>query len=78
MVAKNKRTSAIPDIQGRFAAHVETTRLAYEWVTKCIALREAGKPTEAKSSEQKARHWLKKAIVLEARTGRMSQPQRSR
>jgi hypothetical protein len=66
MPAKNKRPPVIPDIQGRFAAHVETTRLAYKWATTCIALREAGKPTQAKSAEQKARHWLKKAKALEA------------
>jgi hypothetical protein len=58
MLAKNKRPPAIP-------AHVRATRLAYEWVTKSIALRETGRATQAKAAEQKARHWLKKAIALE-------------
>jgi hypothetical protein len=58
MLAKNKRPPAIP-------AHVQATRLAYEWVTKSIVLRETGRATQAKAAEQKARHWLKKAIALE-------------
>jgi hypothetical protein len=30
-------------------------------------LRETGKASQAKAAEQKARHWLKKAIVLGAK-----------
>jgi hypothetical protein len=67
MLAKNKRPPAIPDIHAHGAANVQATRLAYEWVTKSIALRETGKASQAKAAEQKARHWLKKAIVLEAK-----------
>jgi hypothetical protein len=75
MLAKNKRPSAISHTQGHFAARVEATRLAYEWVTKCIALREAGKPKQATSANLKARRWLKKAIALEAR---VASPARTR
>ena len=67
MLAKNKRPPAIPDIHAHVAANVQATRLAYEWVTKSIALRQTGKASQAKAAEQKARHWLKKAIVLEAK-----------
>jgi hypothetical protein len=65
MLAKNKRPPAIPDIR----AHVQATRLAYEWVTKFIALLETGRATQAKAAEQKARHWLKKAKALETKVG---------
>jgi hypothetical protein len=44
MAAKNKRP-AIPDIQRDFAAHVEANTRAHEWAEKCIAYREAGKPS---------------------------------
>jgi hypothetical protein len=65
MLAKNKRPPVIPDIHANLAPHLAATRLAYEWVTKSIALRETGRATQAKAAEQKARHWLKKAIALE-------------
>jgi len=58
MLAKNKRPPVIP-------ANVQATRLAYEWVTKSIVLREIGRATQANAAEQKARNWLKKAIALE-------------
>jgi hypothetical protein len=48
-------------------ADVQATRLAYEWVTKSITLRETGNVSQAKAAEQKARHWLKKAKSLEAK-----------
>jgi hypothetical protein len=67
MLAKNKRPPAIPDIHALGAANVQATRLAYEWVTKSIALRETGNVSQAKAAEQKARHWLKKAKALEAK-----------
>jgi hypothetical protein len=67
MLAKNKRPPAISDIQAHGAANVQATRLAYEWVTKSIALRETGNVSQAKAAEQKARHWLNKAKVLEAK-----------
>jgi hypothetical protein len=34
---------------------------------KCLAYREAGKAVRAKYAERKARHWLRKAMLLEAR-----------
>jgi hypothetical protein len=67
MLAKNKRPPAIPDIQAHWAANVQATRLAYEWVTRSIALRETGNASQARAAEQKARHWLNKAKVLEAK-----------
>jgi hypothetical protein len=67
MLAKTKRPPAIPDIHAHVAAHVQATRLAYEWATKSIALRETGKATQANAAERKARHWLKKAIALETK-----------
>jgi hypothetical protein len=67
MLAKNKRLAAIPNIHANMAARAQATCLAYEWVTKFIALRGTGKSTQAKAAEQKARHWLKKAIALETR-----------
>lgn len=67
MLAKNKRPPAIPDIHAHVAANVHATRVAYEWATKSIALRETGNASQAKAAEHKARHWLKKAIVLEAK-----------
>jgi len=67
MLAKTKRPPAIPDIHAHVTAHVQATRLAYEWVTKSIVLRETGKATQAKAAEQKARHWLKKTIALETK-----------
>jgi hypothetical protein len=63
MRAKSKRQPLRLDLQADFAAHVE----AHDWAAKCVALREAGKPLQAKNAEEKARRWLKKAMVLEAR-----------
>jgi hypothetical protein len=40
---------------------------AHEWAAKCIGYREAGKLVQAKAAEQKARHWLRKVMALEAR-----------
>jgi hypothetical protein len=66
MAAKNKRP-AIRDFHEALGAHVEANRRAHEWAEKCIAYREAGKTAQAKSAEGKARHWLRKALQLEAR-----------
>lgn len=35
---------------------------------KSLAYREAGKAVRAKYAERKARHWLRKAMLLEGRT----------
>ena len=70
MPAKNKKRSAAPkNIHAALAAHVEANRLAHEWATKCIALRDAGKAAPAKAAEAKARYWLAKTLVLEAQAG---------
>jgi hypothetical protein len=70
MPAKNKQRPALPDVQGTFAAHIEASRIAHEWAAKCLAYRESGKRAHAKAAEKKARHWLLKAMVLEARAAR--------
>lgn len=72
MPAKKNPRTAGPDIQRDFAAHVEASRRAHEWAEKCLAYRDADKPALAKNAEQKARHWLKKAIILEAQASTKS------
>jgi hypothetical protein len=67
MRTKKSRKTAEPDIQRDFAAHVEASRRAHEWAAKCIAYRDADKPALAKNAEQKARHWLRQAMILEAK-----------
>jgi hypothetical protein len=66
MRAKSKRQPLRLDLQADFAAHVEGTCAAHDWAAKCVAFREAGKPLQAKNAEEKARRWLKKAMVSEA------------
>jgi len=66
MTTKKNPQTTRPDIQRDFAAHVEASRRAHEWAAKCLAYRDADKPALAKSAEQKARHWLRKAMLLEA------------
>ena len=74
MPAKNKKRAPAPrSLHAAVAAHVEANRLAYEWAAKCIALRDAGKAARAKAAEAKARYWLAKTLVLEAR-GRHGKP----
>jgi hypothetical protein len=68
MSANNKRRSAGLDFQCSFAAHLEANQRAHEWAEKCLTYRAAGKTVRAKYAQQKARHWLKKAMTLEART----------
>jgi hypothetical protein len=65
MTAKKSPQTTRPDIQRDFAAHVEASRRAEEWAAKCLAYRDADKPGLAKSAEHKARHWLRKAMLLE-------------
>jgi hypothetical protein len=67
MRTKKSRKTAESDIQRDFAAHVEASRRAHVWAAKCIAYRDADKPALAKSAEQKARHWLRQAMNLEAK-----------
>jgi hypothetical protein len=68
MSANNNRRSAGFDFQCSFAAHLEANQRAHEWAERCLAYRAAGKTVRAKYAQQKARHWLKKAMTLEART----------
>jgi hypothetical protein len=56
-----------PDVQVSFAAHIGADLRAHGWVTKWIALRDAGKPKQAAQAERKARRWLSKVMALEAR-----------
>lgn len=68
MPAKNNRRSAGLNFQCSFAAHLEANQRAQEWAARCLAYRAAGKTARAKFAQQKARHWLKKAMLLEGRT----------
>jgi len=68
MTAKKNRRSAGFDLQCTFAAHLEANQRAEEWTMKSLAYREAGKAVRAKYAERKARHWLRKAMLLEGRT----------
>lgn len=67
MPAKKNRPSAGLDFPCTFAAHLEANQRAQEWAMKFHAYREAGKVVRAKYAERKARHWLKRAMTLEAR-----------
>ena len=67
MPAKKNRRSAGPYLQCTFAAHLEANQRAEEWAMTCLAYREAGKYVRANYAERKARHWLQKAMMLEAR-----------
>jgi len=66
MPAKKVRRRGSFDLQAAFAAHVEANQRAQEWAAKCLVYREAGKKAHAKAAEKKARHWLRKMMVLEA------------
>jgi hypothetical protein len=66
MPAKKLRRRGSFDLQAAFAAHVEANQRAHEWAAKCLAYREAGQKAHAKAAEKKARHWLRKMMVLEA------------
>jgi hypothetical protein len=66
MAAKNKRP-AIHDFHETLGAHIEASQRAHEWAEKCSAYRQAGKTAQAKAAESKARQWLRKVIVFEAR-----------
>jgi hypothetical protein len=51
-----------------FAAHLKAHQRAQEWAVKCLAYRDARKTVRAKYAQHRARHWLKKAMLLEGRT----------
>jgi hypothetical protein len=69
MPAKKNRRAAGLDFECTFAAHIEANRRAQEWAVKSLNYRGAGKTVRAKYADQRARHWLKKATMLEAKTG---------
>jgi hypothetical protein len=67
MSANNSRSAGF-DFQCTFAAHFDANQRAQEWAVKCLAYREARKTVRAKYAQQRARHWLEKAMLLEGRT----------
>jgi hypothetical protein len=67
LATKNTNRIVGPKIQHHFDVHVEANRRADEWAEKSLIYRRAGKRLEAERAEQKARHWLRKAIALKAR-----------
>jgi hypothetical protein len=70
MAAKNKKRRPTGfHMQHAFAAHLKAHQRAQEWAVKCLAYRETRKPVRAKYAQKRARHWLKKAMLLEGRTG---------
>jgi hypothetical protein len=69
MPAKKNRRAAGLDLQCTFAAHIEANQRAQEWAVRCLNYRGAGKFLRAKYAEQKAQHWLRRAMMLEAKTG---------
>jgi hypothetical protein len=78
MPAKNKkRPPARLAIQIAFAMHAEAKTLADEWAAKSLAYRRAGKPSQAKAAERKARHRLLKTLNLATRAARRNAPVRA-
>jgi hypothetical protein len=65
MRAKKKRQAVQKVIHRHFAAHEAASRRAHVWAERCLAYRSADEPALAKNAEQKARHWLRRAILLE-------------
>jgi len=70
---RNRSQSARPDIQRDLAAHLEASQRAHEWAAKCLTYRDAEQTAAAEHAEQKARHWLKKAMILESKARGRSQ-----
>jgi len=77
MPAKKNRRAPGLDVQCTFAAHIAANQRAQEWAVRCLNYRERGKTLRAKYAEQKARRWLEKAMVLEAKTGEALGPRGS-
>jgi outer membrane PBP1 activator LpoA protein len=69
MPAKKIRRAIGLGFQCTFAAHIEANQRAQEWAMKYVNYHAAGKTIRAKHAEQKARYWLKRAMMLEAKTG---------
>jgi hypothetical protein len=68
MPAMNSKRPAL-DIQKDFMAHIDANKRAHEWAARCLELRAAGKLTRAKAAEAKATGWLRRVLLLEARSG---------
>jgi hypothetical protein len=71
--ARNRSQSARPDIQRDLAAHLAASQRALEWAAKCLTYRDAEQTAAAENAEQKARHWLSKAMSLESKARGRSQ-----
>lgn len=71
--ARKRPQSSQPDIQRDLAAHLAASQRAHEWAAKCLSYREARQTAAAKDAEQKARHWLRKALALETKARARSQ-----
>jgi hypothetical protein len=69
MPAKNKRRITGADLHSDLLAHMEAYRRAEEWAQKCLDLRAASKAREAAACENKAKHWLARALRIEGRHG---------
>jgi hypothetical protein len=65
--ARKRSQSARPDIQRDLAAHLTASQRAHEWAAKCLTYRDAEQTAAANNAEQKARRWLKKAMILESK-----------
>jgi len=77
MVARKKCRPSGFDMQRAFVAHAAASQKAHAWGEKSFALRKAGMPTAAARAEEKAEHWLRKALALKALTA-YRKPQGSR
>jgi hypothetical protein len=69
MPAKNKRRRSGADPHSDLLAHMTAYRRAEEWAQKCQDLRTACKTRQATECERKTRHWLRRALNIEARRG---------
>ena len=64
MPAKRNRKQAT-GLMSDFAAHVEASNKAYEWSAMALEYRKAGNLAKAEDAEQRAKHWLAKALKIE-------------
>ena len=64
MPANNRRD---PDAQADLIGHAKANAAAYEWATKAIELRSAGKVADAKAAEKRAMMFLRRVLKIEKR-----------
>jgi hypothetical protein len=69
MTVKKSRRAPGFNVQQAFAAHVEASLKAHSWAEKTLALRRAGKASQANEAENKAKFWLRKMLMLEDQAG---------